>query len=188
VSFTVSTTTKVTTGVSSKSKISESFFFEKGSEEFDFSFSRELDVSKSNTQTTTTEKDWEQDLTVTVGPRSHVYSQCALSQGKIDSPYDLKVKLHTPIVWACVSPEDSERYIFPSDPVYWQSFNIEQDMKDSFGFSSKDLEKIFSAKTGGTFQAIMGQKVVCKTHSVPLKTGESCKQRGSKSNFTSVFV
>merc|ERR1712045_20475 len=148
----------------------------------DFSFSVELDVSTSSTQTTTTERDWEQDLTVEVGPRSHVYSLCSLAQGTIESPYDVKVRLHTPIVWACSGPEEGPNvYYEPVDQKYWQSFGIEQIMEDHFGFNTTDLDAIFSAKIGGTFKAVMGQKIVCKTHVVPLKAGESC-------SYTSMLV
>lgn len=191
VSFTLSTTTKITTGVTSKTTLEENLVFEKGKEEFDFSFSVEVDTSVSRTQTTTKERDWEQDLTVTVGPRSHVYSQCALSQGRIDSPYDVKVKLHTPIVWACSGPpEDGPNwYWYPQHrETYWQSFHLEEMMENLYGFDHTDLEAIFSAKTGGTFKAVMGQKVVCTTHTVPLEAGESCHPPSSKSNSTSVLV
>lgn len=189
VSFTVGTMTKIGFGVKSKTTVAENLEIEKAGQELEFDFSAEVDVSTSHTQTTTTEKDWEQDLTVTVGPRSHVYSECALSQGLIDSPYDLKVKLHTPIVWACTLPEDGPTFHdYPEDPSYWQSFNIEQEMERSFGFNKTDLEKILSAKTGGTFKAVMGQKVVCNTHTVPMKDGESCKPRNSNANATSILV
>jgi hypothetical protein len=185
ISVTQSKSVKVTAGVTAKMKFEEKLVVAKASQEFDFSFSTELDVSSSETQTTTTEKTWEEGLQVTVGPRSHVYSTCALSQGLIDSPYDLNVKLHTPIVWACTSPEGTpDTYIYPTDPTVWQSFNLERIMTSVFGFAQTDLDAIFSAKTGGTFKAVMGQKVVCNTHTEPLKEGESCKPR----NITSFMV
>lgn len=187
VSFTQSKTTKVTKGRSDTTTVSENIEIEKGSEKYTFSFSMEVDTSESSTQTNTTKKTWEQDLTTNVGPRSHVYTKCALSQATIDCPYDMKVKLHTPIVWACTSPEeDADHYVYPLDSAYWQSFNIEKNMESQFGFDAADLEAIFSAKIGGTFKAVMGQKVVCSTHTVKLQPGESCPHR--QNNGTSILV
>lgn len=190
VSFTQSKTTKVTKGRKSTITVSENIEIEKDSDKYTFSFSTEVDTSSTSTQTNSTEKTWEEDLTTNVGPRSHVYTECALSQANIDSPYDMKVKLHTPIVWACTNPtKGPANYVHPGDPADWQSFNIEQRMEKEFGFSAADLEAIFSAKTGGNFKAVMGQRVVCSTHTEYLNDGDVCPHmQNVMSNSASAWV
>eukprot|EP00929_Paragymnodinium_shiwhaense_P120971 TRINITY_DN93062_c0_g1_i1.p1 TRINITY_DN93062_c0_g1~~TRINITY_DN93062_c0_g1_i1.p1 ORF type:complete len:445 (-),score=88.34 TRINITY_DN93062_c0_g1_i1:286-1620(-) len=172
---TVSETTKITVGMASKTTMEESLIFETGKEEIDLSFQMEVDVTATAAQTTTKEKQWAVHNTVSVGPRSHVYSTCWLSVGTLTSPFDAKVKINSPIVWACNAPEkDYNTWVYPTDKALWQSFNLEKLMSSHFGFTQEDISAIFSAPLGGTFKGIVGQKVECKTHTVPLKPGESC--------------
>lgn len=188
ISITQSATTKITDSDTSATELDANFVIAKGKETFTFAFTMELDVSLSSTQTKTQSRTWEQSVTVNVGPRSRSTTTCFLSQGKLDSPYDAKVKLNTPIVWACTCMEqanDPSCRLWPEDESLWQSSNLEQHMKSVFGFEQKDLDVIFSAKTGGNLKAIMGQKVSCSTHTEKLQDGESCSStRGLMSNTT----
>lgn len=171
----VSMGTKITVGMESKTTIEENLLVESGKEEMDFSFKMEVDLDMTKKQTTTKQKQWTVKNTVAVGPRSHVHSTCWLSVGTLDSPYDAKVKINSPIVWACTSPADGPlMYIVPEDRSLWQSFNMETVFKDEFGLSKEDLEGVFSAKIGGTWKGIVGQSVQCRTHTVALKPGEMC--------------
>jgi hypothetical protein len=177
---TVSFTVKTTVGMESKTTFSESLIFESGSEEIDMSFSVEMDVTKSSTQTTTKEKQWSSKNTVRVGPRSHVYSTCWLSMATLESPFDARVRIHSPVVWACTSTEEGPNdWVYPDSPSLWQSFTLETFMEKSYGFSKDDLDATFSAKFGGTWKGIVGQRVQCNTHTVQLKPGEECHIRAS---------
>lgn len=173
-STTLSSTIKATVGMSSETEAKVDIGVASGSEKFTLSASLETDFSSSSTQTKTTEKAWKASTQIQVKPRTHVYSSCWLQTGTFNSPFDGRVKINSPVTWACSSPlKDPNYWIYPTDSNYWTSQGIEQVMEGK-GFSKEDLQNVFGQKIGGTFTGIAGQKVQCSTHIEYLKDGESC--------------
>lgn len=174
-STTLSSTIKATVGMSSKTEAKVDIGIASGSESFTMSASLETDFSSSSTQTKTTSKTWTSSTNVDVGPRSHVYSSCWLQTGTFNSPFDGRVKINSPVVWACSLPEKGRFwYLSPANSIFWTSQGIEQIMESDFGYAKEDLQNVFGQKIGGTFTGIAGQKVQCSTHTTYLKDGELC--------------
>lgn len=174
-STTLSSSVKATVGMSTTAEAKVDIGIASGSDSFTMHASLETDFSKSSTQTKSFSRAWSSQTSVVVGPRSHVYSTCWLQTGTFETPFDGRVKLNSPVVWACSSPETGpDDYLSPTDTSYWTSAGIEQVMEGHFGFAKSDLQDLFGQKIGGTFKAVAGQKVQCSTHTEYLKEGQSC--------------
>lgn len=171
---------KATVGMESKTTFKGDMLFASAEEELTMKFELEVSTSISESQKFEVERKWDVENTVSVGPRSHVTSSCWLSTSELSSPFEAKVKINSPIVWGCSSPEnDYNYYIYPVDKGLWQSFNLESLMADRYGFSKEDLSAIFSTEIGGTWTGIVGQRVQCVTNTIELKPGETCGREHS---------